>query len=970
MLDGSLDPCTRTAVADGCPFQFEQVVLVRILLGNGDWSFCTGTVISPRHVLTAGHCASEEWDPTGLTNWGESGGIVGFEIGLPIMTGELQELSWDDPGTHGILLPVEDAAIKLSDMALLTLALPIPFVEWASLMPQVIPNTGDVVSSTIDGTLESLVAQGYLEDQAALVGFGTSRFGTNALCGGSKYDYLPHYAVSDMGLLSGGTFDTISADPPFGEFWLRTASLSDPSGGPGDSGGPVLVFAAQPLSPFLREGHALTLGTVAYVDGADTGFVSIADSFTHNWLRSRITSPFEALLYANSVEVGAGAWMTTGPLVAHEANLGAGSSLGEVVSPLIENDGTAELGPTYGSFHADHQTLPWWGVWWPEAPTDEACDSRAVSLDFSPESPLYGNVLPPQRVYGDLYLEPGAKVVLQPGTYYFDSFIVEAGATVEYDEESPTGGVFDSSILRILVAVDAENPSGRFRSAGSLARADQAERILIGVGHAEASEAEYSVTGDFNGTLVVAAGDVVVDSTTFQGAIWSSGEISVGEGASLVHAPFLRPDAVYDTLFCREPTSLDLDFRDFNVFVSGNVLRAPHTGGAIAAGKDVLLSSFQVNYEHVGPTALVIGGDAEFESGTIFGDLFIATEHLGMVQTTVFGAVHEGIEIRGFDREFEQLSLLSSHTGTVAEGGTVTRSNCTLVLSGSDPVRNVFGIDSPVAGNPCGIELDVPENSAVVVNVRGEAPVLSSFGLFLPEDEGGRRTTTARDILWNFPEAETVTISAVDLRGTVLAPFADVTFSNGELHGGVFAKSLSEPRDGGGELYSARFAHYRALCYYEEYCAETCSDGLQNQDETDVDCGGTQCGSCTSETCSDGLQNQDETGVDCGGATCPPCEAEPESPCTGLCSNPTVHSQLGYLSLGLTTAAECHEFQEVTMQGGNCGGIPSGRVVSMNEDDMPCNWANFTAIPQKRYGGYCVRLSAGSTVGWGALNTW
>jgi hypothetical protein len=48
-------------------------------------------------------------------------------------------------------------------------------------------------------------------------------------------------------------------------------------------------------------------------------------------------------------------------------------------------------------------------------------------------------------------------------------------------------------------------------------------------------------------------------------------------------------------------------------------------------------------------------------------------------------------------------------------------------------------------------------------------------------------------------------------------------------------------------------------------CA-TCSDGIQNQGETGVDCGG-PCAACA--TCSDGIQNQGETGVDCGG----PCAA-------------------------------------------------------------------------------------------------
>lgn len=49
----------------------------------------------------------------------------------------------------------------------------------------------------------------------------------------------------------------------------------------------------------------------------------------------------------------------------------------------------------------------------------------------------------------------------------------------------------------------------------------------------------------------------------------------------------------------------------------------------------------------------------------------------------------------------------------------------------------------------------------------------------------------------------------------------------------------------------------------------TCSDGIQNGDETGVDCGGS-CPPCA-PTCSDGIQNGDETGVDCGGSSCPPC---------------------------------------------------------------------------------------------------
>ncbi len=51
--------------------------------------------------------------------------------------------------------------------------------------------------------------------------------------------------------------------------------------------------------------------------------------------------------------------------------------------------------------------------------------------------------------------------------------------------------------------------------------------------------------------------------------------------------------------------------------------------------------------------------------------------------------------------------------------------------------------------------------------------------------------------------------------------------------------------------------------------AASCVDGIQNQGEEGIDCGG-PCPLCP--TCHDGRQNQGETGIDCGG----PCRACPE----------------------------------------------------------------------------------------------
>ena len=77
---------------------------------------------------------------------------------------------------------------------------------------------------------------------------------------------------------------------------------------------------------------------------------------------------------------------------------------------------------------------------------------------------------------------------------------------------------------------------------------------------------------------------------------------------------------------------------------------------------------------------------------------------------------------------------------------------------------------------------------------------------------------------------------------------------------------------------------------------ETCHDDIQNQDETDVDCGGRICrrcedgcscyldvdcqggycqgGYCANQpepACDDLVRNLDETDIDCGGRSCEPC---------------------------------------------------------------------------------------------------
>jgi hypothetical protein len=62
---------------------------------------------------------------------------------------------------------------------------------------------------------------------------------------------------------------------------------------------------------------------------------------------------------------------------------------------------------------------------------------------------------------------------------------------------------------------------------------------------------------------------------------------------------------------------------------------------------------------------------------------------------------------------------------------------------------------------------------------------------------------------------------------------------------------------------------------YEESTTATCTDGIKNQGEEEIDCGG-PCPACP--TCTDGIKNQGELGIDCGGP-CTSCHETCSKPC-------------------------------------------------------------------------------------------
>jgi alpha-tubulin suppressor-like RCC1 family protein len=142
----------------------------------------------------------------------------------------------------------------------------------------------------------------------------------------------------------------------------------------------------------------------------------------------------------------------------------------------------------------------------------------------------------------------------------------------------------------------------------------------------------------------------------------------------------------------------------------------------------------------------------------------------------------------------------------------------------------------------------------------------------------------------------------------------------GEDCGGPTCRAEANGKCADGEGCAAANDCKSSFCSTGKLCAPAgCGNGAKDTNETDLDCGGDDCreakpcaigkicvihadcasgscksGKCVAATCTDGLKNQNETDVDCGGAVCAaagktcatPLTCAQNSDCTdGFCSN-------------------------------------------------------------------------------------
>ncbi|MBZ4417972.1 choice-of-anchor A family protein [Myxococcus sp. RHSTA-1-4] len=233
---------------------------------------------------------------------------------------------------------------------------------------------------------------------------------------------------------------------------------------------------------------------------------------------------------------------------------------------------------------------------------------------------------------------------------------------------------------------------------------------------------------------------------------------------------------------------LEVRLGEYNLFVLEDYLQGNEVRGKVAAGRNISLENFSVGAmlaEGDTSNVLVAGGNLYLHNGSVWGD----TRYGGALTTGTNVTYPRGTVARGtpisFASRASSLQTLSSELAVLPANGTTTLESWGgITLKGTDPKVNVFNVNASAFTGAVLLSIEAPADSLAVINVRGTSALFTNFGHVF---SGG---IDERGVLFNFPDATTLTAYGYGFYGTVLAPKANVTFNDGSWVGGMYARSL------------------------------------------------------------------------------------------------------------------------------------------------------------------------------------
>ena len=225
--------------------------------------------------------------------------------------------------------------------------------------------------------------------------------------------------------------------------------------------------------------------------------------------------------------------------------------------------------------------------------------------------------------------------------------------------------------------------------------------------------------------------------------------------------------------------------RDFSLFATNGVAHGIRdTDGPVAASSDIQFLSFNLNVERQEPVALITGGGAFLSDGTVAGRLIYRT-FFSDTGVTYIDAPRPAAPTDPSPVDFAATTsqLIAMSQALMAyDAVPATKQYNTVTFQGSDPELNVFSVPSSLLSDTYSYVIAVPSGSNVIINVTGTNPAIKYAGF---------SSVSLETLLWNFPDATSLTLDSVGFPGSILAPKAGASLWSGSVAGTVVVASAN-----------------------------------------------------------------------------------------------------------------------------------------------------------------------------------
>jgi choice-of-anchor A domain-containing protein len=232
---------------------------------------------------------------------------------------------------------------------------------------------------------------------------------------------------------------------------------------------------------------------------------------------------------------------------------------------------------------------------------------------------------------------------------------------------------------------------------------------------------------------------------------------------------------------------------DFNIFILGNMAQHDgRVGGRLAVGGDANLSDYRIGRglpnSHGTRDDLIVDGRLIFTGGTVAKGNAVSGDKARLSHINIpNGRYRKGRPI-DFGAQRSLLRHTSADWSSLPPNGTTSvrrrdHSAVQIILSGADPHLNIFRLAGRDLATARKLTINVPAGSTVLVNIDGKQDRMKNLRFLLSHTE-------RQYVIYNFYQANSLTLAASQIEGTILAPFARINFVNGTINGIVIGAAL------------------------------------------------------------------------------------------------------------------------------------------------------------------------------------